>query len=145
MIHGNHQNIKLCGYALGNDILFYFKGNVLINFSKNNFCRLKMRSTMANLLSYLLLNSGRKYITDDELMSAVWEMNNLRASSHRLWQVSRDLKFKLIEAGLDTELFIRVGRRGFSVNRELVMPIYCDNHEAVPLSQPENDEALHNA
>jgi DNA-binding winged helix-turn-helix (wHTH) protein len=144
MIHGNHQNINLCGYALGNDILFYIKENILINFSKNNFCRLNIRSTMANLLSYLLVNSERKYITDDEIMSAVWEMNNLRASSHRLWQVSRDLKFKLIEAGLDTELFMRVERRGFSVNRGLVMPIYCDSHETVPSSQPENDEALHN-
>lgn len=145
MVQGIHQNIKLCGYALGNDILFYFKENVLINFSKNNFCRVKIRSTMANLLSYLLVNSERKYITDDEIMSAVWEMHNLRASSHRLWQVSRDLKFKLIEVGMDTELFIRVERRGFSVNRELVMPIYCDKREVAELTMPENQEALNNA
>lgn len=87
---------------------------------------------MANLLSYLLNNSGRKYILDDEIMSNVWESNNLQASSHRLWQVARDLKFKLREIGLETELFSRAERRGFSVNQDLVMPIYCqDTGDAV--------------
>ena len=145
MVYGKNPNVKLCGYALGNEILFYFKDNVLINFSKNNFCRVQIRSTMANLLSYLLLNSERKFITDDDIMSDVWEMNNLRASSHRLWQVSRDLKFKLLEIGLEEELFIRVERRGFSVNSGLVMPIYCDNRESVSLIQPENVGELNNA
>lgn len=60
-------------------------------------------------------------------MANVWEKNNLQASSHRLWQVSRDLKLKLHEVGLRFELFSRVDRRGFSVNNTLVMPIYCDD------------------
>jgi DNA-binding winged helix-turn-helix (wHTH) protein len=145
MVYGKNPNVKLCGYALGNEILFYFKGSVLINFSKNNFRRVQIRSTMANLLTYLLLNSDRKFITDDDIMSDVWEMNNLRASSHRLWQVSRDLKFKLIEIGLNEELFTRVERRGFSVNSRLVMPIYCDSREPLSLAQPENQDELNNA
>lgn len=123
-----HQNkLNVCGFTLGSEILFCLNGNVLMNFSKNNIGRVQIRSTMANLLSYLLSNSGRKYILDDEIMSNVWEVNNLQASSHRLWQVARDLRFKLREIGLETELFTRAQRRGFSVNKDLVMPIYCED------------------
>ncbi|MCO7508681.1 hypothetical protein NJH77_05355 [Serratia fonticola] len=122
-----HNKLNVCGFTLGGNILFYPQDNVLMNFSKKNLCRVQIRPTMANLLSYLLNNSGRKYILDDEIMSNVWEVNNLQASTHRLWQVSRDLKFKLRDVGLESELFSRAERRGFSVNDNLVMPIYCED------------------
>jgi len=126
------SNVKCCGYALGENVLFYFKDNVLINFSKSKFGRVQIRATMANLLSYLLVNSAKNYIADDEIMSEVWEQNNLRASSQRLWQVSRDLKFKLHEIGLEAELFTRVERKGFAVNTSLVVPIYCEYDPSFP-------------
>ncbi|MCO7508683.1 CadC family transcriptional regulator [Serratia fonticola] len=141
MMQGSKSDLRLCGYKLGDDILFYLQDNVLINFSKNNFSRVQFRTTMANLLLYLLSYSDGNYITDDEIMANVWEKNNLQASSHRLWQVSRDLRLKLHEVGLRSELFYRVERRGFSVNNTLVMPIYCDDNSPKPriLSVPSRE------
>ncbi|WP_125828761.1 CadC family transcriptional regulator [Serratia oryzae] len=142
MIRNGKSDLKLCGYTLGGEVLFYLEDRVLINFSKNNLNRTQLRTTMANLLIYLLNNSRKDYIVDDEIMSNVWELNNLQASSHRLWQVSKDLKLKLLEVGLSTELFYRTERRGFSVNRELVTPIYCDHTTVASRIQSDSNTVM---
>lgn len=133
MVHGNKLELTLCGYKLGSDILFYMQHNVLINFSKKNLNRVQLRPTMANLLIYFLSNSNGKYMMDDDIMANVWEKNNLQASSHRLWQVSRDLRLKLHEAGLESDLFYRVERRGFSVNNTLAVPIFISDNPSKSL------------
>jgi DNA-binding winged helix-turn-helix (wHTH) protein len=76
---------------------------------------------MGNLLLYFLLNSRSGFVSDEELMTEVWEKNELRASSHRLWQVTRDLSFKLTEAGLREELYTRNRKRkGYTINNDIV-------------------------
>lgn len=109
------------GYVLFGHVTYYCDEMLLVNFSKENFKRTQLRATMANLFCYLLSNAAMQYIPDDQIMVEVWEKNNLRASSHRLWQVSRDLHYKLISTGINKPLFTRVPRkRGFTVNKDAV-------------------------
>ncbi|WP_051916595.1 MULTISPECIES: hypothetical protein [unclassified Serratia (in: enterobacteria)] len=126
MFAGTQENRSLepCGYRLDEHVYFYLEDKILINHSKVNLKRVQLRATMCFFLMYLLSNKEKDCISDDEIMAAVWEENNLRASSNRLWQVARDLKYKLIEVGLEGELFFRKGRKGFAVSKERVLPLY---------------------
>lgn len=116
------RNIQVYGYELFGEVHYYINEMVLLNYRLPNPVRIKLRSTMANMLNYLLLNSERTFISDDEVMLEVWERNNLRASYHRLWQVTRDLNYKIMEAGIVGKLFTRVPRRrGFCINKDAIV------------------------
>lgn len=108
------------GFQLGDNVLFVINDKLLINFSKDSMHRIQLRSTMANLLTYLLNNYERDIILDNELMTMVWEENGLRASSHRLWQVMRELRYKLREIGMMDHLIIRVANKGYALRGEVL-------------------------
>lgn len=118
------QEVHPYGYRLPDDVFYIIEERVLFNYSKGNFRRIQLRTTMANLLCYLLNNAHKGIITDDELMIKVWEDYDLKASSHRLWQVFRDLREKLEEVGLLTDIFFRVERRGYMVELGKIHPLY---------------------
>ncbi|HBY9716916.1 TPA: hypothetical protein MJA52_003900 [Klebsiella aerogenes] len=123
------KNLKAFGYRLGDDVYFIISERVLFNIRKKNPSRLQLRTTMSVLLEFLLKNFQRDFISDDEIMTNVWEANALRASSHRLWQVMRELKLKLNEIGLTEDIFYRSGRCGFIVSRDKVEPLYRKNNQ----------------
>lgn len=118
------NHLKAFGYKLGDDVYFFINERVLFNSSKTNLARLQLRTTMSSLLEFLLNNSHKDFISDDEIMANVWEANSLRASSHRLWQVMRELKIKLNEIGMSDEILYRSRRCGFIVNSNKVEPLY---------------------
>lgn len=119
------DNIYVCGYEIFGEVHYYIDDMLLINISKHGFSRVQLRATMGNLLHYFLKNSPRIYVSDDEIMSEVWERNNLRASSHRLWQVVKELNYKLNEVGVYEEIFSRVNRQSrFSVKKDHIVPLY---------------------
>ncbi|EOX3828197.1 hypothetical protein ACPGAX_004541 [Enterobacter quasiroggenkampii] len=124
-------------YELAGDVIFFPEKKILMNTEGTNFFRVKLRTTMGNLLHFLLTNARSKFISDDEIMVAVWEKNGLRASSHRLWQVSKELNYKLQEAGLTIRIFQR-GKKGFFIDTSLIIPFYKDiahSHSARSLKE----------
>lgn len=118
------RTLKPFGYKLGNDVYFFVDEMILINANKDHVSRLKLRATMSCLLNFLLEHYQDNLITDDQIMINVWEANDLRASTHRLWQVIRGLKLKLREIGITEDIFCRVSRSGFVVSNCKVVPIY---------------------
>lgn len=125
MFNGESEiDLVIYGYEIDKDVYFFIKDKLLVNCGKEEFSRLQLRTTMTNFLSYLLSHADKGHISDDELMLNVWEKHNLRASSHRLWQVARDMKKNLKEIGLTQDIFFRAERRGFVVNQKLISPIF---------------------
>lgn len=120
----NRLSLKPYGFRLSETVIYLSAERLLINYNKESLVRIQLRQTMANLLLFLLNNADEKFISDDELMKKVWEENELRASTHRLWQVTRDLRHKLHEVGLENELFSRTGRKGFVVSLDGVSPFF---------------------
>lgn len=83
---------------------------------------------MGNLLYYLLENADKECISDEEIMSEVWEKHDLRASYSRLWQVYRDLNYRLTDIGVDINLLTRVKRlRGYKVNASMCTKLLTSN------------------
>lgn len=121
-------DLKPYGYSFSSNIIYLCDENLLINYSKNSLIRIQLRKTMGNLLSFFLESSDGDFISDDEIMRRVWEDNELRASTHRLWQVMKNLRYKLIDVGMTDIFFSRTGRNGFVVNLSGVTKLYHGNN-----------------
>lgn len=106
----------------------------LINLGQSDksqkYIKVSLRDTKLRLLMFLLEHAGEKLITNQKIMTNVWEHYGLRASSARLWQVMQDLKSTLISVGVDFDALItKVDSRGYSVNGSMVIALYCKkNH-----------------
>lgn len=120
-------DLKPYGYSFSSSIIYLCDEKLLINYSKNFLVRIQLRKTMGNLLTFFLESSDGNFISDDEIMRRVWEDNELRASTHRLWQVMKNLRYKLIDAGMTDVFFSRTGRNGFVVNLSEVTTLYHGN------------------
>jgi DNA-binding winged helix-turn-helix (wHTH) protein len=124
-----NKNSRPYGYVIAGEVIYLVKDMLLVNISKDSLVRVPLRTTMANLLNYLLMNASNRIVLDDELMVMVWEVYSLRASSHRLWQVMNGLKYKLIESGLDGHTISRADKKGFIISRTTqVIPLYDDEN-----------------
>ncbi|WP_420301033.1 winged helix-turn-helix domain-containing protein [Enterobacter sp. BNK-8] len=108
-------NMYAAGFLIANEVVYLVSEQILISIDCRERPIIKLRTTMANLLKYLLENSQNEIISDEELMDNIWEKHNLRASNARLWQVMREMRNRLSEAGLTKEIFYRVGRKGYVV------------------------------
>lgn len=117
-------DLKYYGYSFSSNIIYLCDEKLLINYSKNSLIRMPLRKTMDNLLTFLLESPDGVFISDDEIMRRVWEDNELIASTHRLWQVMKNLRYKLIEVGMTDVFFSRTGRNGFVVNLSEVTKLY---------------------
>ena len=116
------------GFLLKGGVLFLKENNILVNLNRAKFKRIQLRSTMGNLLYYLLENADKECISDEEIMSEVWEKHDLRASYSRLWQVYRDLNYRLTDIGVDINLLTRVKRlRGYKVNASMCTKLLTSN------------------
>jgi len=121
-------DLKPYGYSFPSGIIYLCEEKLLINYSKNSFRRVPLRKTMDNLLTFFLESSDGDFISDDEVMRRVWEDNELRASTHRLWQVIKNLRYKLIDVGMTDVFFARTRRNGFVVNLSEVTKLYHENN-----------------
>lgn len=117
-------------YEISSKILFYPQSKLLINFSGDKVLRTQLRNTMSNLLDYFLVNGRKGPIPEDEILLEVWEKKGLQASTHRLWQVSRDLNYKLKILGLTDMLFGKIYRkRHYFINYTIVVPLYINKEQ----------------
>ncbi|MEE9653449.1 hypothetical protein V4836_04605 [Kluyvera ascorbata] len=85
------NNIKLLGYRIDNRLYYSVENKTLISLDGSEKS-ISLRTTKARLLEYLLLKSGSKIITDQELLINIWDKYGLSSSSQRLWLVMRELK-----------------------------------------------------
>lgn len=116
----------LYGYNIGDCLEYRVSPNLLINIKTGK--TLRLRSTMARLLNYLLYRSKEKVIEDERIMIDVFENYGLRCSKQRLWQAVRALKNAMMRLGFNKELILRVNSSGFTlsdirVEMLLIMPL----------------------
>lgn len=104
----------LYGYCIGENIEFRVYPPVLVNTLLGRSIRL--RPTMARLLTYFLSHAKDKLIEDDRIIIDVFEQYGLRCSQQRLWQSIRALKVILSKCGFHRELILRVRNMGFTLS-----------------------------
>ncbi|VUS73009.1 winged helix-turn-helix domain-containing protein [Klebsiella spallanzanii] len=74
-----------------------------------------LRSTMSNLLFFLLMQHQKEIITDNEIMHHVWDKNGLSSSHSRLVQVMSALKQNLQLAGVQDNMIERISGKGYRI------------------------------
>ena len=115
-------NIKLLGYRIDNRLYYSVENKTLISLDGSEKS-IPLRTTKARLLEYLLLKSGSKIITDQELLINIWDKYGLSSSSQRLWLVMRELKVILGVFNVSDDLFIRVENNGYLVDVAFVREV----------------------
>ncbi|HGY3718293.1 helix-turn-helix domain-containing protein [Citrobacter sp. Res13-Sevr-PEB04-36] len=88
------------------------------------FCGIFLNSTMLRLFVYLLVHARTQHVTRDELLSNVWENNDLSASTQRLCKVMSNLNKKLNMLGLPENSIINVKGSGYIIKLDNVQPLY---------------------
>jgi DNA-binding winged-HTH domains len=116
------NNIKLLGYRIDNRLYYSVENKTLISLDGSEKS-IPLRTTKARLLEYLLLKSGSKIITDQELLINIWDKYGLSSSSQRLWLVMRELKVILGGFNVSDDLFIRVENNGYLVDVAFVREV----------------------
>ncbi|MEE9668190.1 hypothetical protein V4849_05930 [Kluyvera ascorbata] len=116
------NNIKLLGYRIDNRLYYSVENKTLISLDGSEKS-ISLRTTKARLLEYLLLKSGSKIITDQELLINIWDKYGLSSSSQRLWLVMRELKVILGGFNVSDDLFIRVENNGYLVDVAFVREV----------------------
>ncbi|HED3063749.1 TPA: hypothetical protein R4057_000684 [Kluyvera ascorbata] len=116
------NNIKLLGYRIDNR-LYYSVENKTLTSLDGSEKSIPLRTTKARLLEYLLLKSGSKIITDQELLINIWDKYGLSSSSQRLWLVMRELKVILGGFNVSDDLFMRVENNGYLVDVAFVREV----------------------
>ena len=120
------MNLIISGYRLGvnQDVVFLVQERCLIPVSKTGGGRINLRTTMANLLTFLLDNAVGKIVSDRTIMTRVWDNHGLRSSAQRLWQVMGDLIRKLRQAGLPDNMIMKIPGQGYLVQESMVSVLY---------------------
>ncbi|BBV65761.1 hypothetical protein STW0522KLE44_21490 [Klebsiella sp. STW0522-44] len=116
------NNIKLLGYRIDNRLYYSVENKTLISLDGSEKS-IPLRTTKARLLEYLLLKSGSKIITDQELLINIWDKYGLSSSSQRLWLVMRELKVILGGFNVSDDLFMRVENNGYLVDVAFVREV----------------------
>ena len=83
-----------------------------------------LRSTMSNLLFFLLMQHQKEIITDNEIMHHVWDKNGLSSSHSRLVQVISALKQNLMLAGVDENMIERISGKGYRITSGNIKILY---------------------
>lgn len=125
------KNLKIYGYIIGSrghSIVFITHNRCLSSNMVNHgeVTGITLRKTMSTLLCFLLERKD-EYITEDvEILKSVWESNDLRASSQRLWQVMNSIESKFRDVGLTETVFTRVRGKGYAVNSKIITPLFIE-------------------
>ncbi|HDT1525457.1 winged helix-turn-helix domain-containing protein [Klebsiella aerogenes] len=127
----------LLGYQLEDDFFYFLKYREIATVSGNRK-NIRLRKTMACLIEYLFEHGLERMVSDEELMVHVWEKNDLRPSSQRLWQVMQNLRRILKDIGIEQDIILRVKTQGYYINSHYVTSVYsvrthkpfCQNNDA---------------
>ncbi|MDM4210102.1 hypothetical protein SB6411_05127 [Klebsiella spallanzanii] len=83
-----------------------------------------LRSTMSNLLFFLLMQHQKEIITDNDIMHHVWDKNGLSSSHSRLVQVMTALKQNLQLAGVQDNMIERIAGKGYRITSGNIKILY---------------------
>lgn len=126
------MDYKLYGFLIGKDVHFDIDSKRLYRFSVDGsernlmFGSIFFNDTMLQLFIYLLRNARSQKVTKDELLSNIWEANNLSPSTQRLWQVLNKLNKKLAMIGLPEDFIKSSKGSGYIINYKEILPLYCE-------------------
>ncbi len=129
------MDYKLYGFLIGKDIHFDIGSKRLYRFSVDcternlMFGSVFFNDTMMQLFLYLLSHARTQKVTKDELLSKIWEENNLSPSTQRLWQVLNKLNKKLTMVGLPEDFIQSAKGTGYIINYSEITPLYCESNK----------------
>lgn len=121
---------QLQGFMIGKEVFFDIKEARIFRLPANKmdsvvlFCGIFLNSTMLRLFIYLLINAQTQHVSRDELLSTVWEQNDLSASTQRLCKVISNLNKKLSILGLPENAIVNVKGCGYIIRLDNIQPLY---------------------
>ncbi|MDI9802632.1 winged helix-turn-helix domain-containing protein [Citrobacter koseri] len=121
---------QLQGFMIGREIFFDITEARIFRLPANKmdnvvlFSGIFFNSTMLHLFIYLLVNARTRHVPRDELLSNVWEKNELSASTQRLCKVVSNLNKKLSILGLPEDTIINVKGSGYVIKLDNIRPLY---------------------
>jgi DNA-binding winged helix-turn-helix (wHTH) protein len=110
------------GYRISDGIVFCCSPPHLFNTLTGKSVRL--RSTMSILLTYLINNAYMNKVSDETIMTDVFEQRGLKCSRQRLWQAIHSLEALLIKVGLSKKLVSRVDGNGYAILNLSIAVLY---------------------
>jgi DNA-binding winged helix-turn-helix (wHTH) protein len=116
--------LSIMGYLIEKDIIYDVREKRLASIG-GMVKEIRLRRTQALVLEYLLANAINRFVSDDSLMTDVWENNGLRGSTQRVWQVINDLKNKAGRVGVSDEFILRVSKKGYFIRPDSVEVLLC--------------------
>ena len=123
--------LSVVGYLIEKDIIYDVREKRLASIG-GMVKEIRLRRTQALVLEYLLNNAINHFVTDDSLITDVWESNGLRGSTQRVWQVINDLKIKAGRVGASDEFILRVSKKGYFI-RQYSVEVLLSASECSPV------------
>lgn len=118
------------GYRLGSGVYLDIENKWLINAvgerHTGKIRKIKLRETMLRLLKFIIENSEKEIIYNEEIIIDVFESKNLLASNQRLWQVMKELKFRLAYLGIPDDFILKSASKGYYVKDNMITTLYYD-------------------
>ncbi|WP_224232179.1 hypothetical protein, partial [Klebsiella oxytoca] len=111
------------GYCIGDNLEFRISPALLVNTLTG--ISIRLRPTMARLLSYILNHSNERMIEDEKIMRDVFENYGLKCNKQRLWQAINSLKKTLAKCGFSRFIIYRVNNNGFLISNVRIGMLLC--------------------
>ncbi|HGM5491310.1 TPA: transcriptional regulator [Serratia fonticola] len=127
------------GYCIGPDVQLDLANRRLVNWSgdKNGgkLNKIILRDTMLRLFTFLLENANGSVIPNEKILINVWDKYRLRSSNQRLWQVMKELKFRLDSIGVPDDFIMRIESKGYYLKESMITTLYCVKHHDETLAE----------
>lgn len=121
------EALTLFGFIVGNYFQLDIARNLLFKLTAKDEpynTLIKLRPTMMRLLTYLVCNANSKVVSHDDILTEVWEQYGLMATNQRLAQVITQLKSKLRQLGIPSDLIINVHGKGYMLAESSIVRLY---------------------
>lgn len=118
------------GYRLGSSVYLDMENKWLINAAgerqTGKVRKIKLRETMLRLLKFIIENADKEIINNEDIIIDVFESKNLLSSNQRLWQVMKELKFRLAYLGIPDDFILKSASKGYYVKDSMITTLYYD-------------------
>nr|WP_181375066.1 hypothetical protein [Pectobacterium carotovorum]ALG88537.1 Hypothetical protein [Pectobacterium carotovorum] len=126
------------GYCIGDNLEFRISPALLVNTFTG--VSIRLRPTMARLLSYILSHADEQVIEDEKIMRDVFENYGLKCNRQRLWQAINALKSTLAKSGFSRLIIHRVNKTGFFISNVKLGILICYTTSNFHYVFPETNE-----
>lgn len=132
MTRDDMDDNKLFGFIIDNDIQLDIANKRLFRISTETsgnliyFSTVSLSDTQTRLLVFLLKRARDSYIAKEDILSDVWENNDLTSSTQRLWKTLKELRLKLEAVGLAQDFIVNVKGSGYALNYQSLTPLFFE-------------------